>query len=186
MTALVAPDALRWPAWVAMVEDFGGVAEMHGSGHWNLSGDPVPTEAGCAAFVTMTELTSTADLDGTRVASTYFWIAADDGGPDADLVGFLSLRHVLNEWLFNEGGHIGYSVKPSARRRGHATAALRLAVEAAAGLGITRALVTCDTDNLASRRTIEVGGGVLEDERNGKLRFWIETGAAGQQVTTRR
>ena len=162
-----------------MVEDFGGVEEMHGSGHWNLSGAPVPSQAGCDAFVTMTELTSPADLDGTRVASTYFWIAAGDGGPDDELVGFLSLRHVLNDWLLNEGGHIGYSVRPSARRQGHAREALRLAVSAAAGLGIARVLVTCDTDNLASRRTIEVGGGVLEDERNGKLRFWIETGATG-------
>ena len=43
-------------------------------------------------------------------------------------------------------------------------------------LGIDPALVTCDTDNLASRRVIERCGGVLEDERQGKLRFWVPTG----------
>ncbi|TNM48230.1 GNAT family N-acetyltransferase [Nocardioides albidus] len=158
-----------------MIEDYAGTAEMHGSGYWQLDGDPVPTEAGCAAFVAMTELTSTADLDGTRVPSTYFWIAATDGGPDDELVGFLHLRHLLNVVLFEAAGHIGYSVRPSARRQGHATRALALGVRAAAGLGIDQVLVTCDTDNEASRRTIEAGGGLFDDERHGKLRFWIPT-----------
>ncbi len=161
-----------------MVADFGGVEEMHGSGHWNLAGAPEPTEAGCAAYVAMTEATSTADLDGTRVASTYAWITAGDGELDDDVVGFLHLRHTLNDFLLEEGGHIGYSVMPSARRRGHAAAALLLAVRAAGSLGIERVLVTCDTGNEASRRTIEAGGGELEDERRGKLRFWIPTGGA--------
>lgn len=177
MTALVAPEVRRWQAWVRLVEDFGGTAQMHGSGHWNLTGDPVPTEAGCADFVAMTEETSSADAAGTRVASTYFWIAEGDGTPDDALVGFLSLRHTLNDFLLEEGGHIGYSISPSARRRGEATAALGLALREAADRGIERALVTCDVDNVASRRTIEGNGGVLEDERNGKLRFWIDTGA---------
>lgn len=176
MTALVAPSVTRWAAWSAMVEDFGDVEQMHGSGYWQLEGAPVPTETGCAAFVTMTEVTSTADLDGTRVPSTYFWVAGGDGGPDDELVGSLHLRHTLNDWLFEQGGHIGYSVRPSARRRGHAARALALGVRTAAGLGIDRVLVTCDADNVASRRTIEAGGGQLEDERAGKLRFWITTG----------
>lgn len=175
MTALVDPDLSRWQFWAAMVADFDGPGEMHGSGYWNLDGDPVPTRAGCAAFVTMTEATSTADLDGTRVASTYFWIAADAGAADDDLVGFLHLRHTLNAWLLEQGGHIGYSVRPGARRRGHAVRALALGVQAAGRLGIERVLVTCDHDNEASRRTIEAGGGRLEDERAGRLRFWIPT-----------
>ncbi len=175
MTALVDPDTSRWQSWAAMVVDFGGTTEMHGSGHWFLEGDPVPTEAGCAAFVRMTELTAPGDLDGTRVPSSYFWITEGDGGPDDEVVGFLNLRHVLNDFLLEEGGHIGYSVRPSARRRGHASAALGLGVAAAAALGIDRVLVTCDEDNDPSRRTIEANGGVLEDVRNGKRRYWIAT-----------
>lgn len=177
MTALVDPDLARWESWAAMVDDFGDATQMHGSGCWQLDGDPVPTRAGCAAFVAMTEATATADLDGTRVPSTYFWIAGGDGAPDDDLVGFLHLRHSLNPWLFEQGGHIGYSVRPAARRRGHATRALALGVAVAGRLGIDRVLVTCDVDNVASRRTIEAGGGVLEDERAGRLRFWIASGS---------
>jgi predicted acetyltransferase len=43
----------------------------------------------------------------------------------------------------------------------------------AAGLGIDPALVTCDLDNIGSRKVIEANGGVLEDQRAGKLRFWV-------------
>jgi predicted acetyltransferase len=175
MTSLVEPDVRWWRSWIEMIEDFGGTKEMHGSGYWQLNHDPVPTEAGCAEFVTMTELTSQADLDGTRVASSYFWITAGDGSDGDELVGFLNLRHSLNAFLLEEGGHIGYSVKPSARRQGHASAALALGLQKAAGLGIRRVLVTCDTDNEPSRLTIVRNGGVYEDERNGKLRYWIMT-----------
>ncbi len=173
MTALVAPDTARWKSWAAMVEDFGGTTQMHGSGYWQLTADPEPTEAGCAAFVTMTELTAPADLDGTRVPSTYYWITAGDGASDDEVVGFLHLRHVLNEFLLERGGHIGYSVRPSARGRGHASAALALALREAAGRGIDRVLLTCDDDNEPSRRTIESNGGVLEDVRDGMRRYWI-------------
>lgn len=161
-----------------MIVDFGEVAEMHGSGHWFLGGAPVATEAGCAQFVTMTEVTSAPDLDGRRVGSSYFWITENDGDEADEVVGFLNLRHTLNEFLFNEGGHIGYSIKPSARRRGHASAALTLGLRVAGELGIAPVLVTCDVRNEGSRRTIERHGGVFEDERNGNLRFWIPNAAA--------
>ena len=103
VTALVLPDVARWQSWAAMIDDFAGVEEMHGSGYWNLAAAPEPTRAGCEAFVTMTELTASADLDGTRVASTYFWITAGEGGADDELVGFLHLRHHLNEFLLEQG-----------------------------------------------------------------------------------
>jgi len=52
---------------------------------------------------------------------------------------------------------------------------LRAALPVARDLGITSALVTCDVSNIASRKVIETNGGLLEDERDGKLRFWIST-----------
>jgi predicted acetyltransferase len=91
-----------------------------------------------------------------------------------EVVGRISLRHELNELLFTWGGHIGYSVRPSARRRGHATAALAGMLEVCRGKGIDPVLITCDVDNVASRRTIEGAGGVYEDTRDGKLRFWVD------------
>ncbi len=103
-----------------------------------------------------------------RVHSTTLWWVEGDG-----YLGRIAIRHVLNARLLEWGGHIGYDVRPSARRRGHATAMLRAALPVAAGLGIDRVLVTCDPDNVPSRKVIEACGGVLEDERCGKLRFWI-------------
>ena len=104
------------------------------------------------------------------VTGTYLWMVVDD-----TVVGRVSLRHELTPWLLEVGGHIGYAVRPSARRRGYATAALARVLPVAADLGIDPALVTCDEDNIGSRKAIEANGGVLEDVRNGKLRFWVPT-----------
>jgi predicted acetyltransferase len=87
----------------------------------------------------------------------------------------MSIRHELNDWLREVGGHIGYDVRRSRRREGHATAMLRAALVVAHDLGIERALLTCDDDNLASRLVIERNGGVLEGTRAGKLRYWVPT-----------
>jgi predicted acetyltransferase len=92
-----------------------------------------------------------------------------------EFLGRVGIRHRLTPALLEMGGHIGYDVRPSARRRGHATAMLRKARIVAHGLGIERALVTCDVGNVGSRAVIERNGGVLEDERAGKLRFWVPT-----------
>ena len=53
---------------------------------------------------------------------------------------------------------------------------LQAALPVARGLGIDQALLTCDVDNEASRKVILSAGGVLEDQRDGKLRFWVPTG----------
>ncbi len=97
------------------------------------------------------------------------------------VVGRVSIRHSLNENLERLGGHIGYAVVPEFRRRGYATTMLRLALDIAHGeLGIRRVLVTCDNDNIASRRVIEKCGGVLDNILNGpdlavpKRRYWFE------------
>jgi predicted acetyltransferase len=104
------------------------------------------------------------------VTGTYLWMVVGD-----DVVGRISLRHALTPWLLEVAGHVGYAVRPSARRRGHATRALALVLPVAAERGMQSVLVTCDDTNLASRKVIEANGGVLEDNRNGKLRFWVPT-----------
>ncbi len=107
--------------------------------------------------------------EGIVPSTTLWWVEGNI------YLGRISVRHWLTQWLEDFGGHIGYAVRPSARRRGHATAMLAASLPVAAGLGISSALVTCDADNLASRRVIEANGGVLEDQRGEKLRYWLQT-----------
>jgi predicted acetyltransferase len=104
----------------------------------------------------------------TFVPYTEMWMS--DG---SRYLGRITLRHRLTDVLFTWGGHIGYGVRPGARGRGYATRALAEMLPLSAALGIGTVLVTCDVDNEASRRTIETNGGVYEDTRQGKLRYWI-------------
>ena len=104
------------------------------------------------------------------VPSTTRWLVDGD-----EYLGRLGIRHRLTPDLFERGGHIGYDVRASARRRGYATQMLRDALPIAYALGIDPALVTCDTTNIASRKVIEHNGGVFEDQRGDKLRFWVST-----------
>lgn len=90
-------------------------------------------------------------------------------------LGFLHLRLRLSEQLREEGGHIGYSIRPSQRRKGYAKYQLRAGLKEAASKQLDRVLVTCDSDNEGSRRTILSCGGRLEDCRNGVERYWITT-----------
>ena len=89
-------------------------------------------------------------------------------------LGFLALRLSLNDKLFVEGGHIGYSIRPSQRRKGLAKLQLELGLAEARKQGLERVLITCDEDNEASRGVILANGGVLEDFRGGKERYWID------------
>ena len=179
MTDLVEPDVAWHRSWADAVMEFGDQT-IHGSGFWRMPRgrfDDLTLE-GCRQVVT--NLRAALDpepgaehVPGSElVPDSLLWIV--DGDP-AEVVGFLSLRHRLNAWLLEEGGHIGYSIRPSRRRQGHATRALTLAVRRAAGLGIERVLVTCEENNVPSALTIERAGGVYEDSRNGKRRYWIET-----------
>ena len=89
-------------------------------------------------------------------------------------LGFLNLRLRLNEGLLNHAGHIGYSIRPSERGKGYAKESLRQGLQIAKEKNIKRALVTCSTENPASRAVILANGGKLEDVRNGTERYWIE------------
>ncbi|MFB9179669.1 GNAT family N-acetyltransferase [Dactylosporangium sucinum] len=107
--------------------------------------------------------------EGYVPSTTLWWVE------DGEYLGRLAIRHRLTPHLRQVGGHIGYDVRPSARRRGHATAMLRAALPVARGLDIGSALVMCDVTNVASRRVIEANGGIFEDRCGDKLRFWVPT-----------
>lgn len=93
---------------------------------------------------------------------------------DGQAVGFLNLRLRLSAYLLEEGGHIGYSIRPSERGKGYAKEALRQGLQVAKEKNIKRAMVTCSTENPASRAVILANGGQFEDVRNGTERYWIE------------
>lgn len=114
------------------------------------------------------------DLAPGRVPATMLFAVVGE-----EIVGRVHIRHELTPALLEEGGHLGYGVRPAHRRRGYATEMLRQGLEVVRTLGVDRALVTCDDDNPGSIGTIERCGGVLEDTRpreGGALtrRYWID------------
>ena len=171
--ALLRPTHDLLDSWMEAVSEFGG---GHVDGASLLEGAPADRVALDELVLRAVQLadTSIAPPEGF-VHNDLYWIV-DDG----EVVGFISLRHELNEYLHAFGGHIGYSVRPSRRRQGYATAALSLALDRAREIGLDRVLLTCDDDNVASARTIENAGGELEDVREGPeghdamvRRYWI-------------
>lgn len=98
------------------------------------------------------------------------------------VLGMIQVRHRFNAYLERYGGHIGYSVRPSARRQGVAKEMLRQALTHCRELGLRRVLITCLEDNEASRRTILANGGVYEStvvepqEQERLQRYWITLG----------
>jgi predicted acetyltransferase len=121
------------------------------------------------------------DLPPGQVPSTFLFAFVDHR-----IVGRVSIRHRLTDVLTHAGGHIGYVVVPEFRRRGYATAMLRLALVIARDrLGLDRVLISCDDDNVGSIRTIERNGGILEDivvdpaSGTPTRRYWIDTQAKG-------
>ena len=95
---------------------------------------------------------------------------------DDRALGFLGLRMTLNDFYLELGGHIGYGIRPSERGKGYGKQQLALALLEAKKLALSPVLITCDMDNAASRAVILANGGVLEDVRAGKERYWIELG----------
>ncbi|MGP3687235.1 GNAT family N-acetyltransferase [Streptomyces sp. IBSNAI002] len=173
MSELIPPTPRLHSSWLAAREEWGDEAHMDGAGL--DSDDDVDSPEGFAAWVDGLHRRAdrTLPVEQGRVHATHWWIADGD-----TYLGAIDLRHHLNAFLLDAGGHIGYSVRPSARGRGLAGRALESVLHEARVMGMDRVLLTCDPGNTASLRTIERGGGVLEDVRETligpKRRYWID------------
>ena len=139
-----------------MMAEFEETQSAHDGGFWDAE-----------AFVYEAWLESNRDMEmGLGIPEG--WVPAVQlvaFARDGQAVGFLNLRLRLSDYLLEVGGHIGYSIRPSARGQG---------LQVAKSKNIKRALVTCDSDNAASRAVILTNGGALEDVRGGKERYWID------------
>ncbi|MBN1795252.1 MAG: GNAT family N-acetyltransferase [Sedimentisphaerales bacterium] len=115
------------------------------------------------------------DLPQGWVPASTFWLVSNN-----QIVGSCNIRHQLNEFLENYGGHVGYGIRPSQRQKGYGMRILKLSLEKAKQLGLERVLITCDDDNIASIIIIETNGGKLEDkimDEGHKVptrRYWID------------
>lgn len=185
MTRLVAPHVRHQDSYLAATDEFLASREQRdGDGDWEddaelgypgftftREGLRDPEEFG--RFVEQRRRARHEDAPRRRgwTPVTLLWMVVGD-----EYVGSLAIRHRLTDRLLEEGGHIGYSVRPTARRRGHASRALARALVLAHGVvDGPSVLLTCLEDNLASRAVIERNGGEYEDSRSGVRRYWIPT-----------
>ncbi|HEY8912852.1 GNAT family N-acetyltransferase [Lacisediminihabitans sp.] len=164
MPHLIAPTGRLRTTWLEAHAEWG--PGVHEDGFGLLPTDEVDSPAGFAAWA--------ARLAEDSARCTYRWIVEDD-----QVLGGIALRHESND-VVQRAGHIGYGIRPSARRRGLATWALGQMVDEARGLGMHRVLVVCEAGNLQSAKTIERQGGIRDDVGGSELadawRYWITLG----------
>ena len=114
-------------------------------------------------------------LDNPNFAAYTCYLVFDSSN---NVVGLASLRHYLNDFLINYGGHVGYSILPSKRNNGYGTMTLKLLLDEAKKININKLLVVCKKKNLPSKKVIENNNGVLDNEvifnNDLLLRYWID------------
>ena len=167
---LVAPSAAHKDSYRALVAEFAARGEPPVP--FTLS---LPNENFEAFLANLAGCERGIGIPADFVPHSSFWLVED-----GEVVGVSNLRHRLTPKLLEEGGHIGYGIRPGARGRGLGKAILRLTLREAARRGIGRALLTCAKANAASSAVIAANGGVLEDEAfvaaRGEVvqRWWVE------------
>ncbi len=161
MPDLIAPTTTLHTAWLEAHEEWG--PGLHEDGFGLTATDEVRTPPGFATWV--------ANLNASPQAICR-WIVED-----GSVLGGIALRHVDTDYT-TWAGHIGFGIRPSARRRGLATWALTHILTEARTRGMNRVLVVCAPGNIASAKTIESAGGVFEEIRETPYgpvrRFWIK------------
>lgn len=123
----------------------------------------------------LNELEIKFDTDDKVSDSVFFLLYKDEN----KFIGASNIRHKLNEYLLNYGGHIGDGIRPTYRNKGYGNKLVYLSLQEAKKLNINKVLMTCNKNNIASRKTIVKNGGIFENEivepSSNKIiqRFWI-------------
>jgi predicted acetyltransferase len=157
--------------YMDMVQDFAAAGESQDHPEFQLALEDFP-----AYIRNCKKWEKGIGLPDGWVPALSFWLIRNDNV----ILGKSGLRHELNDNLRKIGGHIGYRIRPSQRRKGYGNVILWLTLAKAKRLGIRKILVACDDDNVASAKIIERNGGVLKDKCDrgepGKLtrRYWID------------
>ncbi|MDD4890044.1 MAG: GNAT family N-acetyltransferase [Phycisphaerae bacterium] len=169
MLKLIEPTESLRAEFEAFRAEFGGDGYIHGLG--GMTGEFEAALRNCRDHA------RGVNLPAGYVAASTFWLVRDGRA----IVGTSNLRHELTPFLLREGGHIGYSIRPSEQRKGYGTRLLAMTLGRARAIGLTRVLVTCAKGNIGSAGVIRGNGGVLEDEVQSVLhpgemaqRYWIE------------
>lgn len=153
-----------------VAEGWGGAGSSTITWHLREHGDHWATQEGFSRYVRWVRAMaheSTSRPPGFVPETVLWWVESDV------YLGRVTVRHRLPARLAETGGAIGYDVRPSARRRGHATAILRAALPVAGRLGLDPVLITCAEDNVGSRLVIERNGGELFDRVGDTVRYLV-------------
>ena len=168
MPELVPPSACLHTAWLDAHAEWG--PGVHEDGFGLLPTDEVNSPAGFAAWVARLIGESERAAEAGGAPCTYRWIVEGDR-----VLGGIALRRGFGDFV-RLAGHIGYGIRPSARRRGLAAWALGRMLDEARALGMGQVLLVCAADNVASVKTIERHGGVQDTDLGPARRCWIKTG----------
>ena len=168
---LIEPTESLGGEYDAYCREFGGAAEIPGNCSMATADDFREGVQRCIDHA------RGRNLPAGWVPAHTFWLVRDG----RTLVGMVNLRHDLTPFLANEGGQIGYSVRPTERGKGYGTRMLAMTLEKARQIGLKRVLITCDERNVASARLIRKCGGILENAvpsrqpgREVTERYWID------------
>jgi len=166
---LFQPTAKLRTAFLGMAAEFNAAGD--GFSHYEKARDDFPR-----FLEKLDDMAAGRNLDPGIVLMNTYWLVEKR----KIILGLSRLRHSLTPALRLEGGHIGYAIRPSARRQGYGTRVLELTLLKARGMRLDRVMVTCDADNIGSKQIIEKNGGHYSEHavspRSGKqvIHYWIE------------
>ena len=164
---LIKPNKQHEKSWKKALKEF---ENNQITGFWNIPG----LEMNLKEYLQSTiDHSNGKNLPENWVPATTYWLIDKD-----EFVAHINIRHKLNEKLKKIGGNIGYSVRPSAHKKGYGTNILKLALAKAKEIGLKKVMLTCDDGNIASEKIIERNGGKLKeisDFEGKKIRkYWID------------